>query len=81
VVQFYSKSKDVADLGRLDEGPIASSWDKVANWRKVLSNFHPIEITVKNRTYPSVEHYFHAGKALCSNRPQYAQELKWRVVA
>jgi predicted NAD-dependent protein-ADP-ribosyltransferase YbiA (DUF1768 family) len=69
VVQFYSKSKDVADLGRLGEGPTDSSWDK-------LANFHPIEITVKNHTYPSVEHYFHAGKALCSNRPLCAQELE-----
>jgi predicted NAD-dependent protein-ADP-ribosyltransferase YbiA (DUF1768 family) len=69
VVQFYSKSKDVADLGRLGEDPIDSSWDK-------LANFHRIEITVKNRTYPSVEHYFHVGKGLCSNRPQCAQEFE-----
>lgn len=59
LVQFYSKSKDVDDLGL-----------GMAGWRKVLSNFHMGVISVNGKKYPSVEHYFHAAKAeIATNRP------------
>ena len=45
---FYSKSKDIKDL---DLGR------DIGNWRRVLSNFHNIEITMNGRKYQSVEHY------------------------
>ena len=54
VAQFYSKSKDVDDLGL-----------GRADWRKVLSNFHACEIELEGRRYSSVEHAFHAAKARC----------------
>ena len=65
VAMFYSKSKDVDDLGlgRPD-------------WRKVLSNFHPVEIEVVGRRYPSVEHAFHAAKARCSSNPEVARQFE-----
>ena len=58
---FYSKSKDVDDLGL-----------GRADWRKVLSNFHACEIELEGRRYASVEHAFHAAKARCSNKPSVA---------
>jgi ribA/ribD-fused uncharacterized protein len=60
-VIFYSKSADADDLAL-----------GVPHWRKVLSNFHPVEIEVGGRRYPSVEHAFHAAKARCSNKPEVA---------
>jgi hypothetical protein len=36
VLQFYSKSKDIQDLGN----------DIQSNWRKILSNFSPYKITI-----------------------------------
>ena len=74
VIQFYSKSKDCDDLGSLGEGPEEKM--QISNWRKILSNFHPSVITVQGNTFPSVEHYFHAAKYMCSNRPDYAKELQ-----
>jgi len=74
VVQFYSKSKDVDDLGTLGEGPVESLG--IPNWRKVLSNFHLINVTIKGKAYPSVEHYFHAAKAMCSTNPEFAKEFE-----
>eukprot|EP01063_Lacrimia_lanifica_P032085 TRINITY_DN5417_c0_g2_i1.p2 TRINITY_DN5417_c0_g2~~TRINITY_DN5417_c0_g2_i1.p2 ORF type:complete len:221 (+),score=58.11 TRINITY_DN5417_c0_g2_i1:1975-2637(+) len=60
--QFYSKSKDVDDLG-----------SGGADWRKRLSNFWPCEVAVEGAAYPSVEHAFHALKAKhCSDRPEMA---------
>ena len=76
VVQFYSKSKDMNDLGKLGFGPPDPELDGIGNWRKILSNFHNVHITVEGKTFPSVEHYFHAMKALCSDRPEYAQEFE-----
>ena len=58
---FYSKSKDVDDLGL-----------GRADWRKVLSNFHPCELAMEGRRYASVEHAFHAAKARCSDNPSAA---------
>jgi predicted NAD-dependent protein-ADP-ribosyltransferase YbiA (DUF1768 family) len=62
-LQFYSKSRDVADLG-----PTIP-----ANWRRILSNFHQVQIVVGNSVYPTPEHAFHAAKALCSSHPSMAQ--------
>lgn len=59
---FYSKSKDIDDL-KLN----------IPNWRKILSNFHNIIITVDGKKYPSVEHYFQAAKSLCSDKPEMAE--------
>jgi ribA/ribD-fused uncharacterized protein len=61
VVQFYSKSKGVDDLGAGG-----------AAWRRTLSNFHPCELEVEGRRYSSVEHAFHAAKARCSSNPSAA---------
>jgi ribA/ribD-fused uncharacterized protein len=62
---FFSKSKDADDLGlgRPD-------------WRRVLSNFYPAEITVDGRLYYSVEHAFHAAKARCSSNPSAAAHFE-----
>jgi len=62
---FYSKSKDIDDLGL-----------GRADWRKVLSNFHPVELNVDGRRYPSVEHAFHAAKARCSSNPSAAAHFE-----
>jgi predicted NAD-dependent protein-ADP-ribosyltransferase YbiA (DUF1768 family) len=59
--QFYSKSKDVDDLGL-----------GLPNWRKILSNFYACEICIDERRYASVEHAFHAAKARCSDKPSIA---------
>merc|ERR1719231_1892886 len=61
IVQFYSKSKDSDDLGL-----------GIPDWRKRLSNFWPCVIEVDGRRYPSIEHCFHAAKALCSSKPEIA---------
>ena len=61
VAQFYSKSKDIDDLGC-----------GRADWRRVLSNFHPCVIEVEGAKYASVEHAFHAAKARCSDKPSIA---------
>jgi ribA/ribD-fused uncharacterized protein len=59
-LQFYSKSKDAADLG-----PTIP-----AHWRKILSNFWPADVEFEGKTFPSVEHFFQASKYLCSTRPE-----------
>ena len=62
VLQFYSKSKDQDDLSL-----------GLRDWRKRLSNFWPCVIEVDGKRYPSVEHAFHAAKALrCSDKPEMA---------
>lgn len=61
VAQFYSKSRDADDLGC-----------GRADWRRVLSNFYPVEIEVGGCKYASVEHAFHAAKARCSDKPSVA---------
>lgn len=65
ILQFYSKSKDVQDLGS----------NIPANWRKVLSNFYPSPINIDGKKYDSIEHYFHAAKAMCSNKPEMAENF------
>jgi ribA/ribD-fused uncharacterized protein len=64
---FYSKSKDKADLGK----------GIPRTWRKQLSNFWPVEVTIDGRTYPSVEAAFQAAKAMHSSKPEMA--LKFEV--
>lgn len=67
LLQFYSKSKDIDDLPSLG----------IADWRKRLSNFWPCEIDVGGKKYPSVEHAFHALKALhCSDKPTMAVDFE-----
>ena len=60
---FFSKSRDAADLGPGIQ----------ANWRKVLSNFHPTHFTVDGHTYHTPEHAFHAAKSRCSNDSSMAE--------
>jgi predicted NAD-dependent protein-ADP-ribosyltransferase YbiA (DUF1768 family) len=62
LLQFYSKSRD-----RIDLGPSMPS-----NWRKLLSNFCPVQISIGTQRYHTPEHAFHAGKALCSSKPLMA---------
>ena len=64
---FFSGSRDIADLGP----------DIPANWRRVLSNFYPTQISVEGKDYPTSEHAFHAAKALNSSKPWMS--LQFRV--
>ncbi len=43
------------------------------NWLRVLSNFHPCPLVIDGMCYPTLEHAFHAHKALCSSRPEIAR--------
>lgn len=65
ILQFYSKSKDMDDLGL-----------GVCDWRKRLSNFWPCKIQIDGHAYPSVEHAFHAAKAACSDKPTMAANFR-----
>tara|TARA_Y100001958_G_C21247493_1_gene578881 strand:- start:1662 stop:2309 length:648 start_codon:yes stop_codon:yes gene_type:complete len=62
---FYSKSKSVDDLGI-----------NCDHWRKVLSNFHPVEVEIDGCKYPSPEHAFHAAKVKCSSDPGKSKEFE-----
>ena len=62
-VVFFSKSK----------ASVALAPDLPTSWRQVLSNFYRAELEVAGRRYASVEHYFQAQKAACSNRPEFGQ--------
>jgi predicted NAD-dependent protein-ADP-ribosyltransferase YbiA (DUF1768 family) len=61
-LQFYSRSTNMADLGQ----------NIPANWRKILSNFHQMQLIIGDSIYPTPEHAFHAAKALCSSKPSMA---------
>lgn len=63
---FYSKAKNKADLGK----------GIPATWRRQLSNFAPIEVTIDGRTYPSVEAAFQAVKAQHSSKPEMARKFE-----
>ena len=63
---FYSKSKNKADLGK----------GVPATWRRQLSNFWPVEVTIDGRTYPSVEAAFQAAKAMRSSKPEMARKFE-----
>jgi predicted NAD-dependent protein-ADP-ribosyltransferase YbiA (DUF1768 family) len=65
VYQFFSRSKDCADLGP----------NIPPTWRKTLSNYCAVRLTVGTRKYHTPEHAFHAEKALCSSQPSMALEL------
>jgi predicted NAD-dependent protein-ADP-ribosyltransferase YbiA (DUF1768 family) len=64
-LQFFSKSANTADLGA----------GVPSNWRRVLSNFYPSQISVNGHTYPTSEHAFHAAKALSSSDPSMALDF------
>ena len=80
VAQFYSKSKAVDDLpvaGAVGDAAVRTGGSRCgADWRRVLSNFHPCEVEVGGRCYPSVEHAFHAAKCLCSSNPAAAKAFE-----
>lgn len=61
-LQFFSRSKDRADLGS----------GTPPNWRKVLSNFHAARLVMGEHLYHTPEHAFHAAKALYSSKPSMA---------
>jgi len=63
---FYSKSKSKQDLGK----------QVPADWRRRLSNFWPVQVTIDGRTYPSVEAAFQAAKALHSSKPEIAKDFE-----
>jgi len=63
---FFSKSKSKQDLGK----------QVPADWRRRLSNFWPVELTIDGRTYPSVEAAFQAAKALHSDKPEMAKDFE-----
>jgi len=67
VKQFYSKSKDQADL-RDALGPL--------NWRRALSNFHASPLTVGGLAYPTPEHAFHAAKYGHCDKPGLAARFE-----
>jgi predicted NAD-dependent protein-ADP-ribosyltransferase YbiA (DUF1768 family) len=66
VLQFYSKSKDIAPgkgsgetLGEDDDFTLLS---KIVDWRKMLSNFWEESFFLDGFEWLSVEHYYHAMK-------------------
>ena len=63
---FFSKSKSKQDLGK----------QVPADWRRRLSNFWPVQVTIDGRTYPSVEAAFQAAKALHSDKPEMAKDFE-----
>lgn len=65
VAMFYSKSKSVDDLGI-----------NCDHWRKILSNFHQVEVEIDGCKYPSPEHAFHAAKVKCSSDPEKSKEFE-----
>ena len=69
VFQFYSKSADKPLPGKGAGEKINASRIKefaelasMVGWRKVLSNFYMAPFKLDNRTWNSVEHYYHANK-------------------
>ena len=69
VFQFYSKSSDKPLPGKGAGEKINPSRMKdfadlasMIGWRKVLSNFYMAPFKLDNRTWNSVEHYYHANK-------------------
>lgn len=62
VLQFYSKSRNVAP-GRGAGETVSRDYPLLdKNFRKMLSNFYPVTIQYNGETYASVEHAFHATK-------------------
>lgn len=67
-------TKDDNGFGMLGEGHPETM--DAPNWRKVLLNFCSVDTTTNGKTHPSVEHCFHAAKALWSDRPQHAKDFE-----
>jgi predicted NAD-dependent protein-ADP-ribosyltransferase YbiA (DUF1768 family) len=80
VLQFYSKSADKPlpgkGAGEIIEPRNIKNFAELASmvgWRKVLSNFFMGPFKLDNRTWNSVEHYYHANKFKNGNPAFYQQ--------
>ena len=81
VFQFYSKSADKPLPGKgagetIEPRNIKKFADlaSMPGWRKVLSNFYMGPFKLDNRTWNSVEHYYHANK-FKKGHPKFYQEF------
>ena len=81
VFQFYSKSADKPLPGKgageiIEPRNIKKFADlaSMPSWRKVLSNFYMGPFKLDNRTWNSVEHYYHANK-FKKGHPKFYQEF------
>jgi len=80
VFQFYSKSADKPlpgkGSGEIIEPRNIKKFAELASlvgWRKILSNFFMGPFKLENRTWNSVEHYYHANKFKKGNPAFYQQ--------
>jgi predicted NAD-dependent protein-ADP-ribosyltransferase YbiA (DUF1768 family) len=81
VFQFYSKSADKPlpgkGAGETIEPRNIKNFAELASrpgWRKVLSNFYMGPFKLDNRTWNSVEHYYHANK-FKKGHPEFYQQF------
>uniref|UniRef100_A0A6C0EMN1 NADAR domain-containing protein n=1 Tax=viral metagenome TaxID=1070528 RepID=A0A6C0EMN1_9ZZZZ len=81
VFQFYSKSADKQlpgkGAGETIEPRNIKNFANLASmpgWRKVLSNFYMGPFKLDNRTWNSVEHYYHANK-FKKGHPEFYQQF------
>ena len=66
VVQFHSRAKRTPP-------PAPGLPD---TWLRILSNFHPSRVVVDGALYPSLEHWFQAGKVHCAGAPEHARRFQ-----